>query len=609
MQRYIPWALLCLIVSTIVTPMQAFAAGGETFTNREFIRNGTFDARLDDWGWNEVTTTESVGVGTDPVLVLKTFLSRGPASAWQEIYLPTRTTAATVSFDYRMVPGTYGAYGGRLVAGFIKHDGTQATEITSWQVTPVVTGDTGWQRFQHTLSDGEVAAIQAAHQAKQRVYLLIQLVLNQHDAFQAYVDNVSLKLSGEMVYPQLSGRVAYRGVDHSGRYTIGWMNPDGSNRHVLWTYPVAGKGKIFGLAWRPDGSEIAFTSDHEAGYSRFHVDVYRVRVSDGRVRRVTNPPSHADMQSGGYGRGTVSGVVHNNSNRQITAASIYVQGAATPIALGPLGPNSTASFVVPNVADLGSGTLQYIVLIWMDSKCSQGLYTFAGGMVDVRAGKTTSVGTLNFVPDDCQAIEPSNPSWRPDGALIGFSVNGVAQMVTLGGLLGDPFTTNARGVSDFSWSPQGDGTLLYASYAGIYQTTEGGGQGTLLVNAVSTGISTQELAWLPDGSGFVYTDGLNFYLYRFSTGQVQPLTQLNLYRYTEQLLADPVHSPTVSPDGKYLMFDRRTVNGRDLWILNLENPVELWPVTTDGRAAYPDWGTNASGSNGARKIYIPHVMR
>ncbi|RME81746.1 MAG: hypothetical protein D6775_12780, partial [Caldilineae bacterium] len=410
------WFIL-LAVWVLALPAAVHAGGANAFTSREFIRNGGFVARIDDWQYNEFSEVTDVGAGSDPVLVIKTFLSRGPANVWQEIYLPTRTTAADLSFDYRMVPGYYASYGGQLLAGFLKYEGNQWVELTSWQVTPVVTGDTGWQRFQHTLSSSEVAALQAAHEAGLHVIFLIQLRQNEQDAFKAYVDNVSLKLDGEMTYPAMSGRLAFRSIDDQDRYTIVTTDPRGNDRRVLWTSPVAG-GRFFGLAWKPDGSEIAFTSSHEFGYSPFHTDIYRLDMS-GRVRRMTNPPAQSEIQSGGYGQGTVTGQVRNDSTRNLTGVSVYVQGAASPVALGPLAPGATAPFTLPNVADLGAGKGQYVVLIWFDGYCASGLYLVPGALVDVQAGATVDAGTLSFVGNDCIQFEAAEPVWRPDGAAVG----------------------------------------------------------------------------------------------------------------------------------------------------------------------------------------------
>lgn len=417
----------------------------------------------------------------------------------------------------------------------------------------------------------------------------------------------------------MPGRLAFGHRNDQNRMSIVVMNPDGSDRRPMWTSPNE-TGKLFGLAWKPDGSEIAFASTHEFTYSPFQADIYSLRVRDGQVRRLTNPPGHAEIQQGRYGKGTVTGRVYNNFG-PVTTFMIYVQGADQPLAtVHPGGFGDTVSFTVPNVADLGANVGQYIVFIWSgqvdsnddgvpDKLCSPG-FSRAAVAVDVRAGETVDVGTLQFNGDPaCLQYEATAPAWRPNGARVGFSMDGVPSMVDMGGSLGAPFTTDATGVLQFAWSPRNDGTILYTAYQGLFRTSEGGGRGTLLLSGGDPPyIVPEEFDWLPDGSGLVFTDGLNLYRYRFADGQVTQVTQLNLYKHAELIpFGSPVRSPAVSPDGRYVIFDRRSpgrVTGRDLWMLNLENPTEMWPVTTDGRGMRPDWSAVAAPE---WRVYLPLV--
>ena len=616
--------ILCyLFMAFLLLPGVSYAGGGETFVNREYIRNGGFDLKFDDWGmggstgWLEV---QDVGAGTDPVLVIKQMGGRGTQYAWQQIYLPTRVTGGSLSFDYRLNtvnPGSVGTF----AAGIVTSDGQRTTVLMEWTLLSNVSGDTGWRAFQHILTDQEVAQLQAARDAGKPVYLILQVASNLE--YDAYVDNVSLKLSGKWVYPDLPGTLAFGYVTDQRRISIVAMRPDGRDRRTVWTSPN-NTGKLYGLAWKPDGTEIAFASTHEFTFSPFQADIYSVRVSDGQVRRLTNPPGHAEIQAGGYGRGTVTGRVYNNFG-PVTTFMIYVQGATQPLTtVSPGSRGDTVSFTVSNVADLGPGVGQYIVFIWSgridtngdgvpDKNCATG-FSRASALVDVRAGRTVDAGTVQFNGDSaCLQYEATSPAWRPDGQHVGFSIDGVPSMVDMNGSLDTPFTTDALSVLQLEWSPRNDGTILYTAYQGLYRTVEGGGRGTLLVSGGNPPYITPErFDWLPDGSGVVFTDGLNLYTYRFSDGQVIQLTQLNLYRHTELIpFGSPVRSVAVSPDGKYVLFERRGPGmlGRTLWMLNLQDITEMWPVTTDGQAQYMDWIGGSSTSRGDRRIYVPYVVR
>jgi hypothetical protein len=91
-------------------------------------------------------------------------------------------------------------------------------------------------------------------------------------------------------------------------------------------------------------------------------------------------------------------------------------------------------------------------------------------------------------------------------------------------------------------------------------------------------------AWLPDGSGFVYTVDNYLYQYTLSGNQVKTLAV-----FYNEFVANPSPSPT---DGNYIVFERQTIQAPiqyDLWIVNRTNPVEMWPLTEDGKSRDPDW--------------------
>jgi hypothetical protein len=69
-------------------------------------------------------------------------------------------------------------------------------------------------------------------------------------------------------------------------------------------------------------------------------------------------------------------------------------------------------------------------------------------------------------------------------------------------------------------------------------------------------------------------------------GPLLPITLATFYN-------EFVDNPSVSPDGQYVVFERRTTGiapiQYDLWIVNRSNPVEMWPLTSDGQSMNPDW--------------------
>jgi hypothetical protein len=76
------------------------------------------------------------------------------------------------------------------------------------------------------------------------------------------------------------------------------ISPDGSGDRVLWTapHPLA-LWAAQDLAWRPDGGELAFSSEHEETCSWYQSDVYAIRYNGTGYRRVTNSPACAALAS------------------------------------------------------------------------------------------------------------------------------------------------------------------------------------------------------------------------------------------------------------------------------------------------------------------------
>ncbi len=588
------------------------------FTGKEFVRNGRFNIQWNDWAWMNILTVNFgslEGYDANPVLSLQgTSEGYDPGTNvywnWvrQEIFLPNTVTAGTLGVDYRLAVDTNPGAGGQLLARLVGFDPAtnQLELIGQWQVTGPnwITQDTGWQRFQQPLTQEQVQKLQRAHQQGQHVYLIFLLGLGDPTAFDLYLDNVSLKLDGQWSYPDPGGAIAFASVDTQGNITVNWMRPDGSQRRTLWTYPASAPiKKFFGLAWKPDGSEIAFASAHEFGYSNFQTDIYSVRLADGRLRRLTNPPAHSEIQAGGYGKGTVTGKIRNNFG-PVATFSVYIQGADAPLVLSPGGNGDVTSFTVPNVADLGPGKGQYMAFLWSgqvdsngdgipDRNCATSITPALGTLIDVQAGGTVDIGTVNFNGDNsCPAWEAAEPTWKPDGSQVGFVVDGVPGAVDMAGNLNTSLFSPEGGLYNFTWTSRNDCPLAYITNGGLYCTTEGGGKGTLVVGgAQSPYLYPSAMAPLPDGSGIVFTDGKDIYRYTFADQKIVTVADFDLYSATPPL-ADPLRRIRVAPGGRYAVFERNSPDipgGRDLWLIDLTRPMDLWPLTEDGKAMYPDW--------------------
>lgn len=109
------------------------------------------------------------------------------------------------------------------------------------------------------------------------------------------------------------------------------------------------------------------------------------------------------------------------------------------------------------------------------------------------------------------------------------------------------------------------------------------------------GLGPEQPSWLSDGSGFVYTQlntngpsGKNIHYYNFQNRQAVPVTQL----YSEW-----AEHPCVSPDGKFIVFERvlsTTINHdvrtwREVWIMQSDNQNNMWPLVRQGNPRFPRW--------------------
>jgi len=91
------------------------------------------------------------------------------------------------------------------------------------------------------------------------------------------------------------GTIAY--VQRS-THDIHLISPDGTGDRVLWTAPrPLALRAAHDLAWRPDGRELAFSSEHEETCSWYQSDVYAIGYDGAGYRRITNSPAGAVLAS------------------------------------------------------------------------------------------------------------------------------------------------------------------------------------------------------------------------------------------------------------------------------------------------------------------------
>ncbi len=401
------------------------------------------------------------------------------------------------------------------------------------------------------------------------------------------------------------------------------IQPDGTNDRKLWTAPTANSLlAVVHLEWRPDGGELAFSSDQEDLCSVYDSDVYTILNNGTGLRRVTNSPACSELAS--YPKGTVVVTVPDFGG----VVGVYVQGAPVARTTG----YGTLTFT--DVADFGPGVLQSVVGIW-------GMYRRLAPGVDVQAGQTVYVSLEApsiAVPD----YGTGDLSWRSNGSQIGYTMRNGGDVYQIStnpplGSVGQTLPTAANTLSSLvAWGPASkpDQFLYYAGYGsmdaeGIYinSTTQSDG-GTRLVSPSSIfqqfgsgdppfyvgydASAVHDLKWLPDGSGFLFTityiyvniddrdtcmgtcsDVFEYHFTSPTTGTLTQVTRLAAATGTSD--DDTARGLSISPDGQQVAIERVTGD-----VINSSS--SIWVMGRDGsglrklvdNAWSPAWGRTAA---------------
>jgi len=383
-------------------------------------------------------------------------------------------------------------------------------------------------------------------------------------------------------------------------HDIHLISPDGTGDQVLWTAPhPLDLWPPFDLAWRPDGRELAFSSEHEEDCSWYQSDVYAIRYSGTGYRRITNSPACAVLA--GLPKGSVTVNVTNLTGVLVQA---YVQGAP-----GVKSVLYDGTITFHNVADFGPGAAQPAVGIW-------GGYRIMAypPLADVQPGATVPGGNLIISPySGIDGFGAGKVSWKADGSALAYSMrtsSSISQIPATPpyGSIGQQLPVVENAAPDLvAWGPTAatKDQYLYFSrddpfdedVAGIYLNTVGnssGGTKLVPISAFYDGETVYDIEWLPDASGFLFT---KFYVdfeyyadifeYNFTTHGITKLTTPSL---PDESADGGARGLSISPDGQQIVFERA--------VYLFETPSSLWIMNRDGSglhkladdAGRPAWG-------------------
>jgi len=376
---------------------------------------------------------------------------------------------------------------------------------------------------------------------------------------------------------------------------IRFISPDGTGDRLVWTNPdTVNKEPPADLAWTRDGRELAFTGGHEQACSYYQSDVYTIRSNGTGYRRVTNAPACAELAALPQGSVTV------NVTTLVGPAHVYVMGARTLIRAPTAG---TVTF--DSVADLGDGVPQPAVGIFGHYRISG-----AGPYADVLPGQTVEGGNVDIGNTGIAGFGARKVAWKGDGSTLAYgtgSCNALGYLSSnpphgsLGGTLPVVAGADPCLVAFGPTTATADQYVYYSDialnqdsgYGGIYLNSLGNAAGgAQLIYFGYWDNAVYDIEWLPDGSGFLFTEQ---YMLMDPVGSYSTIYRYDIASHdlTEVLTSRDwcARDLSISPDGQYVVFhttaDQYNDSTSSLRIVNIDGS-GLHKLLDD--AGRPAWG-------------------
>lgn len=408
--------------------------------------------------------------------------------------------------------------------------------------------------------------------------------------------------------------IAYVGPSRDNQQ-IRLMNPDGSNDRLLWQAPpgTPRQSGIGELSWRGDARELAFDSGHDWQRSLYTRDIYAVATNGAALRRLTRPPAPG---GGAYPMGTVTFQLTSYASGDV---QLYLEGADKPISF-PAKLGYTYQ-ITQTVADLGENVRQSIRLYDPNDLNSNWCNYNEEAWVDVVAGQVTDAGAIRFgAADDYTCPQALRPAWMQNGnELLYLAAEATTLQFqaenNLWRIAADapPTSPGARVLNYGQYQLEGRVFLTKpgptpatadqllaavqedAGHSSVFRAPldDAGQREFFALGACHLTCLVTGLAWLPDGSGFVFAryeewigangieKGSALYRYTFADQQV-----ILLYQVANQTIG----RLDLSPTGNQIVYeqsqqlDKTTAN---FWLEPLLLcPCQIWTVNSDGAGAH-----------------------
>jgi len=188
------------------------------------------------------------------------------------------------------------------------------------------------------------------------------------------------------------------------------------------------------------------------------------------------------------------------------------------------------------------------------------------------------------------------PRWSPDGSRLAFSVRtdpiGRYHGLATVRVDGSDFAGIAGCVSEFAWTPDSraivafPGQYIGCSWASIFiAEADGTNLRPLELDLPDGAIVTNNIAFSADGTRValvVYTgESHDIFVANSDFTDVRQISRSD----------ESDVQPAWSPDGKWVAFTRYLIGGGDIFVVDVEDPENLWRVTADLSSSdeAPDW--------------------
>lgn len=394
------------------------------------------------------------------------------------------------------------------------------------------------------------------------------------------------------------------------------ISPDGSQDRLLWQVPTGTprQSGIGELGWRGDAGELAFDSGHDWQRSLYVRDLYAVSADSTALRRLTRPP--AASGGGAYPTGTVTFWLTSYASGDV---QLYIEGANESLSF-PAKLGYTYQ-ITQTVADLGENVRQFVRLYDPNDLTPNWCNYNEEAWVDVVAGQVTSAGTIRFgVADDHTCPQVIRPVWLQNGNELLYLAAEATQVsfqeennIWRIAANAPPTSPGTRVLNYAQYLLEGRvflvkpgptaetaNQLLAAVQEGLGHSSvfrasidDGGQREFFDLGACSLACTVTGLAWLPDGTGFVFAryeewigesgieKGSALYRYTFADQQVTPIYQV---------ASQTIGRLDLSPDGSQIVYEQNKQldqTTQNFWLQPLLLcPCQIWLVNSDGTGAH-----------------------